>query len=42
MAAQVLNDAGTETNYLNGIFGWLWGDGFVLPHPRYSSIKTIT
>ena len=41
MAAQVLNDAGTETNYLNGIFGWLWGDGFVLPHPRYSPVKTI-
>jgi hypothetical protein len=41
MAAQVLNDAGTETNYLNGFFGWLWGDGFVLPHPRYSPVKTI-
>jgi hypothetical protein len=41
MAAQVLNDAGTETNYLNGIFGWLWGDGFVWPHPRYSPVKAI-
>ena len=41
MAAQVLNDAGVETNYLNGIFGWLWGDGFVWPHPRYSPVKTI-
>ncbi len=41
MAAQVLNDAGVETNYLNGIFGWLWGDGFVWPHPKYSPVKTI-
>jgi hypothetical protein len=41
LGAIVLNDAGVETNYLNGIFGWLWGDGFVLPHPRYSPVKTI-
>ncbi len=41
LAAIVLNDAGVETNYLSGIFGWLWGDGFVLPHPRYSPVKTI-
>ncbi len=41
LAAQVLNDAGVETNYFAGIFGWLWGDGFVLPHPNYSPVKTI-
>jgi hypothetical protein len=39
MAAQVLNDAGVETNYLNGIFGWLWGDGFNWPRPNYSPIN---
>lgn len=33
MAAQVLNDAGVETNYISGLFDW------VMPYPRYSPVK---
>lgn len=39
LAAIVLNDAGTETNILKGAFGWLWGDGFVIPRPDYSPVN---
>jgi hypothetical protein len=39
MSAQVLNDAGTETNYFTGILGWLWGEGYVTPYPKYSPVK---
>jgi hypothetical protein len=39
MASVVLNDAGVETNYWNGTLGWLWGDGFVWPHPNYSPVN---
>ncbi len=39
MSAQVLNDAGVETNYLTGLLGWLWGDGFNIPRPNYSPIN---
>lgn len=39
MAAQVLNDAGVETNFFTGILGWLWGEGYVTPYPKYSPVK---
>ncbi|MFN9115449.1 MAG: hypothetical protein ACK5XN_35790, partial [Bacteroidota bacterium] len=38
MGAQVLNDAGVETNYLKGIFGFLWFD-YKTPRPNYSPIN---
>lgn len=39
IVAQVLNDAGVETNYLRGIFGWLTGKGFNQPRPNYSPVN---
>ena len=33
MGAQVLNDAGVETNWITGLFDW------IMPHPKYSPIN---
>jgi len=37
MASIVLNDAGTETSYITGLFGWLWGDA-TWPHPNWNPV----
>jgi hypothetical protein len=36
LASIVLNDAGVETKWGRGLFGFLWGEGFHIPRPNYS------